>query len=111
MAVLFSIHATPHPRGMGKPCVKAIEPLAPVGVFDQLAKRFLQPDKAAVREALPAQWRKAFDRSGGNFWYVKGPNGTEIGETRFTKAPYLNLRDYRGRPLATIYALPYRFGA
>ena len=108
MTVLFSLHATPHPRLWGKPSVRAT-PATVVGLYDEKAREIWAPDRAAIREALPHQWRRAFDRQGGNFWHDRDARMTADGFKG--RAPYLTLRGSRGRTLATLYAIPYRFGA
>jgi len=107
MTLLFSLHATPHPKLWGKPCVRSVEP-AFAGLYDETSGRILAPDHDAVREALPHYWRKAFDR-GGRFWYDRNARMTPDGLKG--SAPYLTLRGSRGRILATLYAIPYHFNA
>ena len=50
-----------------------------------------RPNKEQFRAALPARWRKAFDREQ-SFWHVKDGSNCHI-----------SLSDRRGRYLATIY--------
>lgn len=55
------------------------------------------PDDAAVRDGLPARWRRVFDRAGG-WWF-----------DRNTAAPMVchkALYDARGRHVVTLYAVP-----
>lgn len=106
MPVLFSLHATPHPRLWGKPAVKA-ERAALAGVYDTAGRDILKPDTAAVREALPHYWRKAFDRAG-SFWFDKDACIDDAGKA-YGGTPYLVLRGSRGQRLGTLYAIPYRF--
>lgn len=56
-----------------------------------------KPDPEAVRLCLPSQWRAAWDRTDGQFWFP----------TDVTKPATLTLRTSRGAFLATIYATPY----
>ena len=109
--LLFSIHATPHPKGMGKPSVRAIPPGAICGLYDEQSDAVWRPDPDAVRAALPHQWRKAWDRSGGNFWYTRDARFLVGGRTTVGSMPYITLRNARGHHLATIYAIPYRYKA
>lgn len=56
------------------------------------------PDKQAIREALPHYYRKAFDRSNGQFWFTEPNNGFA----------HLSLHPARGRGvLVSIWATPY----
>lgn len=55
------------------------------------------PDRDAIEQALPACYRKAFQRSGGNFWFDTKDNAT------------LTLCNPRHKVLATIWATPYDF--
>lgn len=67
------------------------------GYWNEAERESYIPTAAAVRAGLPYRWRKAFDRSGGNFWF---PQNKRDG------APFLTLRDYRGVYLTTVYAIP-----
>lgn len=111
MPLLWSIHATPHPRGFGKPCVKSV-PAALSGVFDPRAKAgngdIMRPDYDAIREALPHQWRKAWDNRGASMWFDTYGRMDDAGKYE-GRMPYANLRFTNGR-CVTIYAIPYYFG-
>lgn len=105
MTLLFSLHLSTHKKGFGKPSVKG-EPAAHCGAWDNGQGKLIAPCKDSVRQALPHYYRKAFDRSGGNFWFNKHALGIE---QERSSAPYLHLRDSRGRWMNTIYAIPYDF--
>lgn len=108
MTLLFSIHASPSPKGFGKPSVHAVPPAGLVGVYDEVTGEVWTPDANAIREALPHQWRKAWDRASGSFWYDK--NGRMTPEGLKGSTPYKTIYRADGSRLATIYALPYHFG-
>lgn len=59
------------------------------GNYFETANDLLTPNRAAIREALPHYWRKAFDRT--TMWHLNG-----------TKSAHCDLRSTRGRSLATI---------
>jgi len=69
------------------------------GIWDSEARLVCVPSNPAVRAGLPYRWRKAFDRSGGTFWFPKSGKA-------WPAAPYCTLRNARGRHLATLYAIP-----
>lgn len=110
MPLLWSVHATPSPRGFGKPCVRSV-PAALSGVFDPREKGgngdIMRPDYDAIREALPHQWRKAWDTRGASMWFDKhgrmDDSGKYVGQT-----PYVRLQFQAGHTV-TVYAIPYYF--
>ena len=69
------------------------------GIWDSEAREIYVPELSAVRAGLPYRWRKAFDRSGGTFWFPKSGKA-------WPAAPYCTLRNARGRHLVTLYAIP-----
>jgi hypothetical protein len=114
MPLLFSIHATPSPEGFGKPSVPAVAPQGITGLYDEATDSVVVPDLAALREALPYRWRKAFDRAAPGFWYDKTPGARMTADRLKGAPPHMTLYRYRRGPtlgptLATIYAIPYRF--
>lgn len=80
-----------------RPLVAAVPSPTGIGKYDAATREIWQPDAAAVRAAIPAVWRAAFDRVGHGFWFDKHNNDA---------VPYLDLRDRRGAFLARIYAFP-----
>ena len=98
MPTLFAMHLGRHVRGMVKGPVKAA-PAAYAGHLCAETKDIVKPDPDAVRACLPACYRKAWDRSGGTFWYGAG------------RTPHLTLRNSRGKFLNTLYAIPYVFNS
>ena len=52
------------------------------------------PDREALAAVIPYRLRKALERSGGAFWF----------QPRTNEPAMLYLHDYRGKPLATVYA-------
>jgi hypothetical protein len=107
-ATLFAINTTAHKLGS----VRGVESATGTGVYHPIQKRSFVPDMAAVRECLPHYWRKAFDRSGGQFWMDSRGRFAADEHRRYTgNVPYLRLNDSRGKYLATIYATPYVFSA
>ena len=94
---LFALHLSTHKDGMSKGSVKAVPAPGAVGHLCKVKETLVQPDREAVRACLPHYYRKAFDRQGGHFWYVKHGEG----------APHLTLRDSKGKWLNVLYAIPY----
>lgn len=90
----------------GKPRVAAA-PAVFAGVYDTQSREILKPEPAAVRAALPYRWRRAFDRAASGFWFDKESRVDEKGHHRGAP-PYIELRDYRGSWLNTVYAIPCR---
>jgi hypothetical protein len=96
--ILYTLGLSRHVRGM----VKGPVPAVPAAIAGHLMNGdIVRPDVDAVRNCLPACYRKAFDRAGGTFWFSSE-----------NEAPaYMTLHDTRGRYLNTLYAQPYTFGA
>jgi hypothetical protein len=69
------------------------------GIWDSEARLVCVPSNPDIRDGLPYRWRKAFDRSGGTFWFPKSGKA-------WPAAPYCILRNARGGWLATLYAIP-----
>jgi hypothetical protein len=99
MPTLYTIHLSKHTRGMVKGPVKAI-PAVYAGHLCKDTNYIVKPDPEAIRECLPAYYRKAFDRTGGSFWFSSRGNNCPAS---------LELRGSRGQYLNTIYAQPYTF--
>ena len=99
MTMLYSLHLSRPVRGFGKPSVRTYPAPAITGHRDPDGD-IVVPHYNEVRLALPAQYRKAFDRSGAQFWYDKHGGFTPC---------HLTLRDSRGRYLNTLYATPYLY--
>lgn len=92
MTLLFNLSLSRHIKGFGKPAVHCAE-RALTGVY--VAGKPYGPKNDEVRNCLPAQYRKAFDRAEGVWWFDANEPW---------KAAYCTLRDYRGRYLNTVYA-------
>lgn len=99
MTVMFSIHTGTTLR---KFTVRGLPSATGVGAYWD-GESYL-PDLAALAEALPYNWRKAYARSG-SFWFSKnakvGGHGDQIGTGTMT------LRDRRGEYITTLYAIPF----
>ena len=95
MALLFNLALSRHIKGFGKPAVCATE-RGLTGVY--VDGKPYGPNNDEVRNCLPHQYRKAFDRAGGAWWFDNAK--PEI-------AAYCTLRDYRGQYLNTVYANAY----
>lgn len=70
--------------------------------------RHMVPDYAAIREALPHYWRKAYDRAGG-FWFPATLHSPLSGLMDPSNAAHMNLLGSRGKHLGTLYATPYLY--
>lgn len=103
--VEFVLHLSNPAAGFGKPRIAAI-PAVYAGTYDTESREILKPDATAVRDALPYRWRKAFDRAT-HFWFGKDSRVDESGRHN-GPVPHLELRDYRGRWINTVYAIPCR---
>lgn len=99
MPTLYILNLSRHIRGMAKGPVKAIPAMYAGHLCDETGQ-LVKPDMEEIRECLPACYRKAFDRSGGNLWYSSRGNNYPAS---------LELRGSRGQYLNTIYAQPYIF--
>lgn len=75
-----------------------------VGLWSDEEKRSLMPDVTECARLLPYKWRKAFNRKNGRFWYDDRARITN-GKITGGDVPHLDLRDYRGRHMVTLYAL------
>ena len=100
MPTLFTLHLSRHVRGMVKGPVKARPSVTSYGgLWREAEQDFMRPDYDAIRECLPAQYRKAYFRSGMRFWFPKEGAGPA----------HLALYGSRGQYLNTIYAQPVDF--
>jgi hypothetical protein len=76
--------------------------------FDKEDGKHLEPDYAAIRAALPHQWRKAFDRI--NMWWFPvsliEPLTASPNNRNWCSA---TLFDSRGNLIGSLYAVPYVF--
>ena len=93
MTYLFLWSGTP--RGDRKARIPAIPAPGMIGHIGPHGLVVPCPD--AVRAALPARHRPAFDRREGDFWFDRDRNNGPAA---------LTLRDRRGRELTTIYCQP-----
>lgn len=99
MATLYDIFTT---SATGTKGVKAVVKAVPSDLAGHLdpgatEPRIVRPDAEAVREALPAHWRKAWDRGRGRFWF---PNDGGLA--------YCAIKNARGHHIGTVYANPPR---
>lgn len=90
--------------GTGRITVRAVTAdLA--GTYDDRDGTITRPCDVDIAELLPKRWRKAFALSSGRFWH--DTNGRIDASGRMIgRAPYLELRGYRGKHLATLYYIP-----
>ena len=86
--------------------VKAIEDSETFAAYHLDSGKHLVPDCAAIREAIPHQHRKAFDRAG-KWWFPSTLHSAMSGNLDRLNAASLTLTDSRGRLLGTLYATPY----
>jgi hypothetical protein len=84
------------------PCVPAVDTQSGVGLYCEQSERFLKPCPVAIRAALPARLRKAFDRGAGNCWFDKASRIDSTGKL-CGPAPYLPLSDAKGNRVETAY--------
>ena len=98
MTILYDLDVlnARHRTGFVRGPVRAIEAVCSGHWFDGAV---YTPDLDAVRECLPHQWRKAFDRAGG-FWFSKH---------RPDAPAELILRDASRRRIANLIATPKRY--
>lgn len=113
MPTLYSMHLSRHVDGFGKPSVPAVIAPALSGHYGEDERDIVQPDRAAIREALPHYYRKAFDRAG-SFWFPKDTITFDRSVSPWVSkgskaAAYVALYSTRGRWLNTVYAIPYSF--
>ena len=88
----------------GKITVPAI-PAEAVGIYNADLAEFFRPDCEQIGRALPYRLRRSFERTSGRFWFDKAAH-IDGGRLTGGYPPYLELRGYRGRYLATLYAIP-----
>ncbi len=81
-------------KGMRKARIPAIPAQGITGHVGRYG--LIVPDCDAIRKALPARLRKAFDRAGG-FWFDKMSNISPAA---------MSLADRRGKPIVTLYLQP-----
>lgn len=87
-------------------CVKAVEDNDTFRAYHLDNGKHLVPDYAAIRDAIPHQHRKAFDRAG-NWWFPLTLHSALSGILDKLNAASLTLHDSKGRLLGTLYATPY----
>lgn len=87
----------------GKITVQAIDSITGTGIYDERDKLITVPSYADMMELIPYKWRKALARQGANFWYESTANIDLSG--RLNGRCYLTLRNYRNKPMATIYII------
>ena len=88
--------------------VKAVEDNEAVWAYHLVHGKHLVPDYAAIREALPHQHRKAYDRAG-RWWFPSTLHSELSGRPDHLNACSRTLRDAKGRLLGTLYATPYLY--
>lgn len=98
MTVQYQLHFSRQPAFSGKPKVPAVPMRATAGHYDPESRACLCADLAAVRAALPARLRRAFDRA--IVWY---PGSGDI-----MRPAQAALRNARGRFIGTLYLQPIR---
>ena len=86
--------------------VKAVEDSETFAAYHLDNGKHLVPDYTAIREAIPHQHRKAFDRAG-KWWFPSTLHSALSGILDKLNAASLTLTDSRGRLLGTLYATPY----
>lgn len=82
------------------------------GHWDRESRTLVAPDNDAIRAALPYRLRAAFERARGaakcgGFWF----GGNSLGGPIRQQAGHMELRGYRGKHLATLYAIPVKEGS
>jgi hypothetical protein len=88
----FMMHYSTFKRGCKKVAIPAVEYNGINGVWHD--GKLYAPDASAIRAALPAYYRKAFDRSPNLWWNDQNKNTTKI-----------YLTDARHNRLNTIYLI------
>ena len=66
MPMLFEVTAS---AGRIIATVYAVETPGIAGIYDPVSGKICVPDPDAIRQALPHQWRAAWDRQKNGFWY------------------------------------------
>lgn len=97
-AMILSGHDAPVPA----PRVPAIESQSGIGMYCEQAGQILKPCPDAIRAALPARLRKAFDNGSGHCWHDKESRIDGEGK-RHGILPYLPLNDAKGNRIETAY--------
>jgi len=103
METLWALHLSRHVRGMVKGPVKSV-PAMYAGHLCKATRDLVKPDSDAIASCLPANYRKAWARSGGNFWFTHTESDQNV---HGRGAVYITLRNARGRYMNTLYAIPY----
>lgn len=89
-------------------CVKATKDSGTFRAYHLDNGKHMTPDYAAIRNAIPHQHRKAFDRAG-PWFYPMTLHSALSGILDKLNAASLTLTDSRGRLLGTLYATPYLY--
>lgn len=76
------------------------------GLYDERDGTINRPCDVDIVQLMPKRLRKAFDRSSKRFWHDARARIDASGRLVGGNCPYLELTDYRGRYLATLYAIP-----
>lgn len=92
----YQLHFTRQPTLRGKVKVAAVPMRATAGHYDPESRQCLCADLEAVRAALPARLRRAFDRA--TVWY---PGSGDI-----MRPAHAALRNANGRFIGTLYLQP-----
>lgn len=108
--VLYHVTFAPHigPQERFVATVKAVEDNEAIWAYHLVHGKHLVPDYAAIREALPHQHRKAYDRAG-RWWFPVTLHSELSGLPDQRNACSRTLRDAKGRLLGTLYATPYLY--
>lgn len=87
----------------GKIIVRAIDAII-TGLYDERDNTITMPAHYDIEKLLPYKLRKAFDRTGGHFWFDDASRINSNGRT-VGNCPHLPLYGARGKYLATLYAI------
>lgn len=70
----------------------------------------IAPNETDVWDAMPVQWRKAYDRQGARFWFVSKPASDSVyfDTVPAHDLPSMELRKRDGSRLSWLYAKPVR---
>ena len=96
MTTLYTVLLSKSVRGAVKGPVKALRAIY-AGHYRECEKDIMRPDMNAVRECLPACYRKAWDRNIMTAWFPSTGDGPA----------YVTLRGSRGQYLNTVYLQPF----